>query len=194
MSDAKKKGVIREHPFTYDDYANLDDGKRYELVDGVLELMSPAPTPRHQMVSLEIHKNFLNSCEENYVILYAPIDLILSDTMVRQPDIVLIHRDRFSEIVKKHGIVGPPDLVVEILSPSSVKRDKESKLETYERFSIPEYWIVDPNNRCIEQYVLDGERYALPSVYAEDDKIQSDNIACASFSMKEIMDNVLDIE
>lgn len=193
MRYSKKKDVIRENPLTYNDYASLDDGKRYELVDGVLELMSPSPTPSHQMVSSEILRKLLNSCEENYMIFYAPIDLILSDTMVRQPDLVLVHRDRFSKIVKKRGIVGTPDLVIEILSPSSVKRDKESKLETYERFSIPEYWIVDPNNRCIEQYLLSGEQYTLPTVYEEDDRIQSDNISCVSFSMKEIMENVLEI-
>jgi len=193
VSDEKKKDVCSGRPLTYEDYAKLDDGKRYELVDGVLELMSPAPTPQHQMISHEIVNKLSDSCKTNYVILHAPIDLILSDTVVRQPDLVLIHRDRFSKIVKKRGIVGVPDLVVEILSPSSVKRDRVSKLQTYARFKIPEYWIVDANNRCIEQYVLDEKRYAVSNVYVEDEKIQSDNIPCASISINDILANVLEV-
>lgn len=192
MGNEKKKDMVREQPMTYADYAKLDDGERYELVDGVLELMSPAPSPDHQSISAEIYKRFLGNCEESYVIFYAPIDLILSDTVVRQPDLVLVHRNRFAQIVKKRGIVGVPDLVVEILSPSSVKRDKLSKLNSYARFAIPEYWIVDPKNRFIEQYVHDGQQYPLPNVYAENDQVQSEHIKCVSFSMNEIMANVIE--
>lgn len=191
MENEKKKNIVREHPMTYEDYASLDDGKRYELVDGVLELMSPAPSPDHQSISIEILDRFLDNCKDDYLIYGAPIDMIISETEVRQPDLVLIHRDRFSQIVRKHGIIGPPDLVIEILSPSSVKRDKQGKLHSYARFTIPEYWIVDPSNKFIEQYLLNGQQYSLPYVYAGDDKVQSDHITCISFSMEEIMENVL---
>lgn len=68
--------------------------------------------------------------------------------------------------------------------------DKLSKLRSYAQFAIPEYWIVDPKNRFIEQYIHDGEHYPLPHIYAEDDKVQSDHIQCVSLSMHEIMENV----
>lgn len=191
MGDRKKKDRVREHPVTYGDYANLpDDGSRYELVDGILELMSPAPTPKHQLVSHEIEMKLSRGCTKDYIIFAAPVDVILSDTEVRQPDLILIHRDRFLQIVRKRGIVGAPDLVVEILSPSTAKRDKESKMHSYAQYGIPEYWIVDPLNEILEQYELDGDRYPLPKVYANEDEIRSDRIQCASFSMKEILENI----
>lgn len=194
MSKEKKRDIVREQPMTYEDYANLpDDGNRYELVDGVLELMSPAPTTDHQLISYEIQSKLTESCKQNYVLFYAPIDVILADKVVRQPDVALIHRDRFSEIVKRRGIVGAPDLIVEILSPSSVKRDKESKMRSYARYGVPEYWIVDPANEAIEQYVLDDGGYRLPKVYAGDDKVQSDHVPCASVSISAILENIPEI-
>jgi Uma2 family endonuclease len=194
MKDQKKNHIVRERPLTYDDYANLpDDGNRYELVDGVLELMSPAPTSQHQMISHEIEEKLKQTCQKDYVIFHAPIDVILTDTITRQPDVVLVHYDRFSQVVRKRGIVGVPDLIVEILSPSSVKRDRESKMRSYEKCGVPEYWIVDPANEALEQYVLDGDRYPLPKIYESEDTVQSDRVQCASFTMKEILENIPEI-
>lgn len=189
MTDKKKNDKVHEQMYTYEDYAALpDDGKRYELVDGVLELMS-SPTLSHQIISSQIHKQFLQHCENDYIIVAAPIDVIVSEKQVRQPDLVLIHRDRLG-IVTKKGIEEPPDLVVEILSPSSVKRDREGKLKAYAEFAVPEYWIVDPANEAIEQYVLDDARYDLARVYTEDEQVRSQRVQCASFSIKDILSNV----
>jgi Uma2 family endonuclease len=69
----------------------------------------------------------------------------------------MIHRNRL-HILTKRGVEGSPDLVVEILSPSSVKRDKVSKVEAYARFGVPEYWIVDMGNEALEQYILAGDQ------------------------------------
>jgi Uma2 family endonuclease len=87
---------IKEQNLTYDDYADIDDGKRYELVDGQLELMSPAPSVIHQLVSIELIKKFSQNCEKDYFILDAPVDVILSPSEIRQPDLVLIHRNRIN--------------------------------------------------------------------------------------------------
>lgn len=192
MKDDKKKKVVREQPMTYEDYANLpDDGKRYELVDGRLEFMGPAPTAYHQLVSLEIQKQFLQHCEEEYFIFNAPIDVIFSDTVVMQPDLALVRRDRFASVVRKRGIVGTPDLIVEILSPVSVKRDRGSKLITYAEYKVPEYWIVDPSNQILEQYVLDNDQYALPpKMYTGKEAVQSESIRCVSFTLQEILANI----
>ncbi|MEX2104838.1 MAG: Uma2 family endonuclease, partial [Bacilli bacterium] len=185
--------TVREQPLTYDDYATLpDDGNRYELVDGVLELMSPSASAKHQMISFQIQKKISDSCENNYFVLYAPLDVILSPTEVRQPDLVMVHRDRL-HIITKRAIEGPPDLVVEILSPSSIKRDKISKLNSYAHYQIPEYWIVDPSNGALEQYVLSENHYELMNVYIGDEKIHSDHIQCVSFSMNDIMNNIPDL-
>lgn len=184
-----KSPVIREGGLTYDDYAALDDGNRYELVDGRLELMSPGPSLTHQLVSYEVQRNIARTCEKDYVILYAPIDLILSDSEVRQPDLLLVRRDRM-HILSKRGVEGPPDLVVEILSPSTLKRDKIDKLKTYARFCIPEYWILEPELGVLEQFVLQGERYELVNIFHGDDRVTSPNVVCVSFTMNEVMDRI----
>jgi len=191
-SNNQKPKIVKETSLTYEDYAVIDDGNRYELTEGQLELMSPAPSVTHQFISYELQKNLTQSCESDYFIFYAPIDVILSSTEVRQPDIVLINRNRL-DIISNRGIEGAPDLVIEILSPSTLKRDKIDKLEVYARFHIPEYWIVDPNSSVLEQFVLRGKRYELHDIYQQDDLITSPNILCVSFTMNMIMENIPDL-
>jgi Uncharacterized protein conserved in cyanobacteria len=181
--------VVREGPVTYDDYASMpDDGNRYEIIDGVLEMMSPGPMTVHQGVSGELFL-FLQSCRSEYVMFLAPFDVILSRTTVLQPDILMIHRSRI-EIVKPHGVEGAPDLVVEILSPSTRKRDKVVKAAAYAKHRVPEYWLVDPEARTLEQYRLDGERYELAQTYEEEDRVSSDKLPCVSFMLGEIFNEV----
>lgn len=120
--------------------------------------MSQGPTTIHQLVSGELFKKFSESCESDYFIFHAPIDMILAPSEVRQPDLILAHRNRLN-ILSNRGVEGAPDLVVEILSPSTLKRDKIDKLRTYSKFGIPEYWIVDPATGVLEECVLLEERY-----------------------------------
>jgi len=179
--------LIKESPITYDMYANMeDDGRRYEISDGVLELMSPAPTPTHQSVVNELQYKFNVSCRNDYIIYSSPIDVILSATEVRQPDLIMIHRSRM-DIIGGKGIDGAPDLVIEITSKHSRRRDKVQKRIVYAKYGVPEYWIVDLSNFTLEQYVLGRDRYDLTEVYAEDETIRSEVVACASFSMNELV-------
>ena len=182
----RQEEILRESGLTYDDYAAFDDGNRYELVDGRLELMT-GPLPAHQLISHELERELYDTCSERFVIMHAPIDLILSKTDVRQPDIVLIRKDRFQDVVAKHGIVGLPDVVVEILSPSTLRRDKRDKLRTYAKYGIPEYWIVDPATVSLEQYLLvEGDRYELVDVYQGSEPMHSPNAPCASLKIGEL--------
>jgi len=182
--------VVREGPVTYDDYAAMpDDGNRYEIIDGVLEMMSPGPMAIHQMAGSEILLCLTTSCRSDYVIFNAPFDVILSKTNVVQPDILMIHRSRI-EIVKPHGIEGAPDLVVEILSPCTRKRDKVIKAGVYAKHQVPEYWLVDPEARTLEQYWLDGEHYGLVQTYEQDDRVSSDKLPCVSFVLGGIFNEV----
>jgi len=179
--------LIKESPITYDMYANMeDDGRRYEISDGMLELMSPAPTPTHQSVVNELQYKFNVSCRNDYIIYSSPIDVILSATEVRQPDLIMIHRSRV-EIIGSKGINGAPDLVVEITPKHSRRRDKVQKRIVYAKYGVPEYWIVDLTNFTLEQYVLEGGRYELADLYAEDEIICSKVVPCASFSMNELV-------
>lgn len=187
----KEKFKIKEGVLTYDDYAAIDDGNRYELAAGQLELMSPAPTVTHQLISFEMQKRITQSCEPEYFILYAPVDVILSPKEVRQPDIVLVHRKRL-EIISKRGVEGAPDLVIEILSPSSLKRDKIAKIKLYSYYGIPEYWIVDPNYAALEQYILADDRYELVNIFQENEIVTSPTISCISFTMADIIEAIPD--
>ncbi|GGB36338.1 Uma2 family endonuclease [Virgibacillus dakarensis] len=190
---SKDNDMIKESNLTYDDYASIDDGNRYELVNGQLELMSPAPAVTHQLISHQMQKIITHSCESDYFILYAPVDVILSSKEVRQPDLVLLHRSRI-DILRNRGIEGAPDLVVEILSPSTLKRDKIDKLKTYARYKIPEYWIVEPASGMLEQYTLQDEQYTIFNVFQHNDNVSSPNVSCISFTMEEIMNNIPDIK
>lgn len=193
MEPKKKNHLIRESPMTYDEYAQMsDDGNRYEIADGVLELMSPAPSLKHQAISGQLQFTLMSSCQSEYIILSAPFDLILSDTEVRQPDLAMVHRSRLS-ILKNKGIVGAPDLVVEILSPSSIKRDKLQKLKAYAKYGIPEYWIVDGSNQTMEQCELVQSNFELTQIYQSEEPVRSSRIRCVNFTMNEIFSRIPDI-
>lgn len=191
MNDEPKKmgKKIKESGLSYEDYAAINDGNRYELVSGQLELMSPAPSVTHQLMSIELIKRISQSCEAEYFILSAPVDVILSSSEVRQPDIILVSRKRIN-IISNRGVEGAPDLVVEILSPSSLKRDKIDKLKLYARYHIPEFWIVEPRLGILEQHLLIESHYELIDIFQNDEMISSPNLPCVSFTMAEIMNNL----
>jgi len=170
--------LVKESPVTYEMYANMeDDGNRYEISDGVLELLSPTPSTIHQMIRTELQFSLYRSCQDDFIIIQAPLDFILSDTEVRQPDLLMIHHSRKS-IIGKWGIFGAPNLVVEITSEHTLKRDKVIKRNVYANYG---------SNFTLEQYSLDGDHYELVEVYAGDNTIRSQSVPCASFSMNDIL-------
>ena len=152
----------RHVALTYHDYAALpDDGRRYELHDGELSV-TPAPSPQHQMCSANLFR-ILDSHVRSHglgVVLFAPLDVILSDTAIVQPDLVYLAADRLAAISRR-GIEGPPTLVVEILSPSTTAIDRDTKHRLYARHRVPLSWIVDPNARLLDAYRLGEDRYTL---------------------------------
>ena len=97
-------------------------------------------------------------------------------------------------ILSNRGVLGAPDLVVEILSPSTLKRDKIDKLHTYSKFSIPEDWIVEPKTAILEQYYLEEGQYKLTNIYQNDEQVISENIPCIGFSKAEIMEQIPKLE
>lgn len=147
---------------TYKDYEALPaDGRRYELHEGELSV-TPAPNPKHQQISrnlfILLHAHVI--AQGLGEVLYAPVDCILSDITIVQPDIVYLETHRLSAISAR-GIEGPPALVVEILSPSTTQIDRGPKLQLYARHAVPHYWVVDPDALSIEAYALSGTAYEL---------------------------------
>ena len=183
---AIKPNFIKESGWTVDDYYQLpEDGHQYEIIRGKLEL-KPSPTTTHQRMSQRLERTLIDSCENECIIMHAPVDVILSKNETRQPDILMIHRSR-EEIIEVHAVVGPPDLVIEILSPTSAKRDRTVKKESYAEFGVPEYWIVDPFNLTIEQYILTSKNqpYELLNIFDSEDTVISERLPCVSFIVKD---------
>ena len=147
---------------TYEDYLRLEDEKRYELINGRLKEM-PAPTTEHQRILKRLMKVILPMEDESkWEVLPSPVDVILSENVVLQPDIVIVFQQGKSEV--RGRIFGPPDLVVEVVSPSSYARDRYEKFSLYEKYGVKEYWLVYPEYRAIEVWCLKDGKYALHSV------------------------------
>ena len=134
---------------TYQDYADLEGDERHELLDGELILVA-SPNRDHQTVSLRLASRMLSFVDENDLgwVFDAPFDVLLTETDVVQPDVMFISRER-EHISTPANIKGAPDLVVEVLSPSSARRDWREKRELYASHGVREYWIVDPTNRVV---------------------------------------------
>ncbi|HEY7670755.1 MAG TPA: Uma2 family endonuclease [Gammaproteobacteria bacterium] len=169
-------------PFTYDDYktltASTDD--RYELIDGDL-YMVPAPSVTHQVVA----KNLVFLLEHHVRaakcgrVLGAPLDIVLGEgdeRSVVQPDILFISNAR-AGIVTDSEIVGAPDLVVEVLSPSSLKRDRSLKMSLYARSGVLEYWIVDPKLQSVDVFSLGARGPIASVVYRLGDRLESEVVS-----------------
>lgn len=146
---------------TYDDFLQFpEDGKRHELIDGE-HIVTPTPILRHQLISGNLFTAIRLYLQQHPVghVIYAPMDVILSDFDVVEPDLLYISHERLASLEPSEWIKGAPELVVEIGSPSTRRRDETTKRRLYEKFSVDEYWVVDPELDSVKVYRRDGERY-----------------------------------
>lgn len=134
---------ILMRPYSYQELELEREGtlNRLELIEGEI-YVTPAPSPFHQRVSGRLYSLFDRLLPEQ--VFYAPVDVFLAEYSVVQPDLIVVLR-RHMSIVTTPGIEGAPDLVVEILSPTSRVRDRAMKRDLYARYGIPEFWLVDPD-------------------------------------------------
>lgn len=159
--------------FTYEDYLNTPEDKRYELIDGEL-FMTPAPGELHQRVSILLGSKLFQFASENNLgrVYVAPFDVVLSDLDVVQPDLLFVSNER-SRIITPENVQGAPDLVVEILSPSTATRDTTFKRVLYARYGVREYWMVDTQEATIT-VLLPGDRgLEVADVYGEGETLTS---------------------
>lgn len=157
--------------FTYQDYLLTPEDRRYELIEGDL-LMTAPPNVKHQSELLNLSLILGNHVHKHRLgtILFAPVAVYLSETNVLEPDLIYVSKER-EIIIQEQRIKGPPDLVVEILSPSTKSRDRVIKRHLYAKFRVREYWIVDPDAETIEQLVLSGKDYKTTAIYQDKDKV-----------------------
>jgi len=150
--------VNRQTKLTYEDYIHFpDDGRIHELIDGD-HYVSPAPGTDHQRISRRIQFQLYEQLEKTgqAEVFNAPTDYHLSEIDVVQPDIAVIDVKR-RHIIASSKIVGPPELVIEILSETTAVRDESLKRDLYQRVGVPEYWIVDPQANEVRVYRLNVE-------------------------------------
>ena len=141
--------------YTVDDYMMLEEGAPFQLINYDL-IMSPSPTPVHQSISIRLGQlilNFLDNTKSKGVLFAAPMDVKFDDGNVLQPDILFIAESRKADLVKDR-IEGAPDLVIEILSPSTAYYDLRQKKDVYQQYGVKEYIIVDPIALNFELYAL----------------------------------------
>jgi len=152
-----KGGIAMNHTLAY------EDEPREELIGGKIIAMSPRPLYNHNRVAGRIYKIFEDYLEDkSCTAIMDGTDLYLTENNRFVPDFMVVCDQNK---IKKNGVHGTPDLVVEILSPSTSKRDRMYKKDTYGKFGVQEYWLVDPVHRSIEQYFLENGQLELREIY-----------------------------
>jgi Uma2 family endonuclease len=149
---------------TYDDFVLFpDDGKRHELIDGE-HYVTPSPNRKHQTISGNLYLMIRTWIEEHPIgqIYYAPFDVIFSMFDVVEPDLVYMSNERAATILTAANVKGVPELVVEIGSPGTRKRDETIKRRLYERSGVDEYWVVDPEIDVVRVYRRGAKGFERP--------------------------------
>src|SRR6266545_1912552 len=183
MAEVLEKQAKR---WTYEEYYKLDDDQRYEIIDGNL-LMAPAPDTWHQDWSRELFHIIDQHVRTHRLgtVYFAPIDVVLDSENTVEPDLIFVSTAN-AGIIQRRAIFGTPDLLVELISPSSVRRDRYDKKDLYARFGVKEYWIGDPANKSLEILTLKEGRYELRCCAEEKGKLVSLVLAGLEFDLSEI--------
>lgn len=173
---ARAVGELHRVVLTYDDYLRLpNDGKRYEILEGEI-FVSPSPMTKHQRISRNLLAILHHHVARHKLgeVFSAPIDVVLSDINVVQPDLLFVSNAR-KKIITDKNIHGAPDLVVEILSDTSEEQDRVAKKQIYARHGVKEYWLIDPDRETVEVYKLEEKSRAFRHIatYQSDEILQS---------------------
>ena len=172
--------------WTYEDYCKLDDDQRCEIIGGQL-FMAPAPTLWHQDWLMDLAVLLRQYIRKKRLgrLFIAPVDVVLDDENTVQPDLVFVASAN-AGILRPRAIIGPPDLLVELVSPSSSRRDRYVKKALYARFGVKEYWIGDPANSSMEIFTLHKGRYKPHCAAEEKGKLTSLVLTGLEFDLSEL--------
>lgn len=175
--------------FTYKDYQGWPEGERWEIINGNAYAMTPAPSTKHQQISLYlstiIGQFFKGSGCQPFS---APTDVVFDEQNVVQPDLLVIcDKSKITEA----NIQGAPDLIVEILSPSTAVKDKREKKSLYERFGVREYLIVYPAEELVERHLLKEGRFEVPEVFGWDEVLPIASFPDLRLNLWEVFDKQL---
>jgi len=186
----------RNKKYTYADYLTWPDEERWEIINGQVFDMSPAPKSKHQFISANLLTEIgLYLKGKKCKIVAAPFDVRLFDGLrmndkdihtIVQPDLSVFCKEN---VIDEKGAIGPPDLVIEILSESSRFKDLNIKLLLYQRHKIQEYWIVDPDTEMLYQYILEANGlYQIIKEYTKNDTIHPSLFPDLAINLKDIFE------
>ncbi|MGE5558819.1 MAG: Uma2 family endonuclease [Bacillota bacterium] len=196
MSEDKKQLVEYEtgpkKTFTYEDYLKLpgEPGFHYEVLEGML-VKEPSPNVPHQRISRRLQRileDYFWEKNPGGEIFDAPLDVTFHDITVVQPDLLYVSGED-KEIIKEARIDGPPTLVVEIMSPSSGRRDRLQKMRIYQKAQVQHYWLVDPDEKTFECFALKDGVYALVASGMDQDAVEHPDFKGLSISLKDLWQN-----
>lgn len=173
--NAQEYKIDPSKKYTYQDYLELPEepGYRYEILEGLL-IREPSPNVNHQRVSRSLQRvleDYFAATDPEGEVFNAPLDVTFFDTTVVQPDIFYI-TGKQKELVQETRIDGPPALVVEVLSPSTSRKDRLKKLHIYQKVQVQHYWIVNPEEKTLECFALREGNYALVASGVDDEVVE----------------------
>lgn len=188
MERKKEKERIKEQEQPYierePDFPYMEE-ERYEIVEGIRYDLKPAPTVTHQQLLGALYIMIYQTCHPNGIILFSPLDVYLDEDNQFQPDLVFILHQHAS-IIKEKRIEGAPDLVAEVLSPSTSHNDKIRKKRQYDRHGVKEYWLIDPVHRTVDQFILEQQKYVLFDTYGVTGRLTSPVFSCIEIDMERL--------
>lgn len=167
MAIPKEKDRI----YTYSQYKNWPESERWEIIDGEPYNMSPAPGMTHQKISGKIFRTIGNYLEgKSCQVFSAPFDVFLREKNQSEEDIKNIVQPDLSIIcdeskLSEKGCTGAPDIVIEIISPSTASHDQITKLRLYEKHGVKEFWLFHPVDRIVWKYILEKDVYGKPEIF-----------------------------
>ena len=172
--------------FTVKDYMSTPEGTRYQLLDGEM-ILAPSPTQKHQTVLGNLAEAVRRFVQQRNLgrVWFAPLDVVLSDHDVAQPDLMFVSRER-AGIVTEANVQGAPDVVVEILSPSTAGYDQGYKLALYAQHEVLEYWLVDPDAETVEVLVLGEQGLSLHQAFRTGQTLESPLLEGLSLELEDL--------
>lgn len=187
----------QEKMYSYADYLTWPEDERWEIIDGVAYLQA-APSPVHQEILVSLLTQFYNYLSGKSCKVYpAPFGVRLTRDDVKQnedirkvvePDITIVCD---TSKIDEQGFKGVPDMIVEIISPSSIKMDKLIKFYKYEQAGVKEYWIVEPEGKLVSVFTLqDNQKYGRPDMYTDEDKIKVSIFPDLTIDLKPVFPSV----
>ena len=164
--------------FTYQDYLEMPEepGVRFEILEGML-VKEPSPNVMHQRVSRRLQRilvDFFEEFDPEGEVFYSPLDVTFGDITVVQPDLLYVSGEQ-KQIIEDTRIDGPPSLIVEILSLSTIRKDRLRKMQIYQKAEVRHYWLLDPKEKTLECYALQNGLYARVASGMDDDVVEHPN-------------------